>query len=107
MRLVYEVGKWMDPTDGAIIPHLADKATDAVADTVADSILATMGNVLQQVAQWLLHNGIPLAAEGTMIWGLICFLVACSGSGKWLERGTRAVLMSILLGVSRLVVSVP
>ena len=101
MRFVYHAGRW-DPTDGAIIPFIIDKTKDAAADAV----MSTISHVLQSIGQWLLHNGIPLAAEGLLLWGLICYLIACSGAGKWLERGTRAVLFSVLLGVSHIVTSV-
>lgn len=103
MRLVMQTGKWMDPTDGAIVPEILKRGSEVAGDAVQESIGHFVTTAIQHGALWLKSNGIPIATEGLLIWGLVCYLVACSGSGKWLERGTRALLMSVLLGVARIV----
>ncbi|WP_438449475.1 hypothetical protein [Gorillibacterium sp. sgz5001074] len=90
-------------TDGAIVPELLKRGSEAAGDVVQDTIGQLVITWIQHGTAWLKINGIPIAAEAALLWGLICFLVACSGSGKWLEKGTRAVLMSILLAAARLV----
>jgi hypothetical protein len=41
-------------------------------------------------------------AEGTLVWGMICILIAISGTGRWMERGVKSLLLSVLLGVAKL-----
>jgi hypothetical protein len=53
----------------------------------------------EYIVQWLLEKGIPVAAEFLLVWGLGCMLIACTGSGKWLERGAKSIIIAVLLGV--------
>lgn len=90
MRFVNINGNW-NPMDGAIIPFIVEKGTEVAKSTAADYV--------QIGAQWLVANGIPIVSEILLVWGLACFLIACSGSGKWLERGAKSVIFSAILAV--------
>lgn len=83
------------PTDGALIPHILDKGQEVVEQTAGDMIL----HVVSNVAIWLTHYGVPLAAEAALLWGCICLVAAIAGSGKWMERGVKSLLASVMLGV--------
>jgi hypothetical protein len=96
MRFILTAGTW-NPTDGAIIPNLIEKGTEALQESVTNIIL----HFIHEGAIWLAQNGLPLVAEMALIYGMACLLIGCTGSGKWIERGVKSVLVSIMIGVVR------
>jgi hypothetical protein len=92
MRFVL-TSQGMEPQESAIIPRYIERvASDKIAQ------------ITDAVTHWLVTDGITLVAEFALVWGMICFLVAVTGSGQWIERGAKAVLLSVALGVVRYVV---
>lgn len=81
----------LEPTDGAIIPGLVEQAHSITGDVVL--------RIINSAAVWFVYNGIPIIAEGLLIWAMICLLIGITGHGKWIEKGARFFLFSILLGV--------
>jgi hypothetical protein len=73
---------------------LVDKVNESVNEIALQTIKGTLS--------WIAENGIPLMAEGTLVWGMICILIAISGTGRWMERGVKSLLLSVLLGVAKL-----
>lgn len=100
MRFVFDAGAW-NPRDGAIIPEIIKQGADAATETVLNGVSAVLLNWIHAGGQWLVVNGIPLSIEVSLIWGMACLLIGCTGSGKWVERGVKAMLISIMLGVAR------
>jgi hypothetical protein len=90
MRFLNVNGIW-NPMDGAIVPFIVEKGAEVAKETAVDYV--------HVVAQWLVTNGVPIATEILLLWGLACFLIACSGSGKWLERGAKSIIFSTILAV--------
>jgi hypothetical protein len=72
---------------------IADKVSESVNEIAVSTIQATFG--------WIAENGIPLIAEGALVWGMVCILIAISGTGRWMERGVKSLLLSVLLGVAK------
>lgn len=83
------------PTDGALIPHLLEKGQEAAQETAADLTL----HFIHSAGVWLAQFGVPLAAEAALLWGCMCLLVSITGSGKWMERGVKSLLASLMLGM--------
>lgn len=81
----------MGPTTGAIVPTAMEQMFDH-----------WMNHILITGAHWFVQSGIPICIEGLLIWGMICLLIAITGSGKWLERGVKSILFSVLLGAVRI-----
>lgn len=88
--MVFYEGAWTQaaPTDGAIVPHLIESSTTAVVNLVIQGLL-----------NWIATSGLKLAYELLLVWGLACLLLACSGSSKWLERGAKSLVLSLVVGV--------
>jgi hypothetical protein len=84
-------------TPDAVIPWVIEKGVEAAKDTVTDVIL----HMIHDSSIWLAVNGLPIFAELALIWGMACFLIGCTGSGKWIERGVKSVLLSVMIGVAR------
>jgi len=78
----------LDPTRGALIPELTKRAIDKTAVNIVDA-----------VSRWLAESAIPLTSELALVWGIICFAAACTGSARWFERGAKSVILSIALKV--------
>jgi hypothetical protein len=87
----------MEPTDGAIIPHLLGEAGDSAKQAISDTITYYVHLTLD----WLATDGITLLSELTLLWGMACFLVAITGTHGWMARGAKAVTVSVMLGVVR------
>ena len=83
MKLVLTTNGWV-----------VDKVNESVNNIAIETIKSTFA--------WIAENGIPLIAEGALVWGMICILIAISGTGHWMERGVKALLLSVLLGVAKL-----
>lgn len=96
MRFVFDGGRW-NPTDGALVPHLIHEGKERVKDMISEIILSW----IHDIGVWLGHNGIPLASELLLLWGMACYLMAITGTGKWLEKGTKAIIISVMLGLVR------
>lgn len=96
MRFIFD-GKVWAPTDGAIVPSIIDKGADAVKEAATNVILG----YIHDLGIWLSTYGLSIAAELALIWGLVCVMMAITGTGKWLERGAKSLLISIMLGVVR------
>lgn len=92
-----------NPTDGAIVPHVIEEGTKAVGEAVNKSISDQIAQLVAAGAHWLATDGLTLATEVSLVFGMGCFLIAITGSGKWLERGTKYVLLSVCLGVVRVI----
>jgi hypothetical protein len=75
---------------------IADKVSESVNEVAVETIKASFA--------WLAENAIPLVAEAALVWGMICILIAISGTGRWMERGVKALLLSLLLGVAKLAI---
>lgn len=85
----------LDPTKGALIPYIIEKGQEAAQDVAANIVL----HYIHTVGVWLSQFGVPLAAEGALIWGCVCLLISITGSGKWLERGVKSLIACLLLGM--------
>lgn len=85
------------PTDGAIVPELLN----AGKEKAAEAFNAWLLEKLHTCGDWLATSGLPMIAEFVMLWGLICLVMGITGSGKWMERGVKSVLISIFLGLVR------
>ena len=75
-----------------------------IADKVSDSVNEIAVETIKSTFAWLADNGIPLVAEAALVWGMICIVIAISGTGRWMERGVKALLLSLLLGVAKLAI---
>jgi hypothetical protein len=96
MRFVFSAGAW-SPTDGAIIPELLGKAAESAQDAATNAILSS----LHDWGVWFGINGLPIITEMAIIWGMACFLIGCTGSGKWVERGAKSMLIALMFGVAK------
>jgi hypothetical protein len=99
-------GKILNPTDGALIPFLLDQAgitnpTDgAIIPYIAKQTLTEIFlSYLHDFGNWLITDGVIIGAHFAGIWGMICLLVAISGQGKWMERGVKSYILSLMLGL--------
>lgn len=68
------------------------------------TILPWIGNqvflsYLHDILQWISTDGVMLAAHFAGIWGMICLFISITGSAKWMERGVKSSLLSLMLGL--------
>lgn len=85
----------LEPTDGAIAPFIGEKIGDAASDVAGTIFL----NIVHGFGAFLVDKGLPILAEGCFVFSLFCFLMAIAGTGKWMERGVKSILASVMIGV--------
>lgn len=93
MRFVYEGAKWVEPNGHAGV--VTELAKHAFNEWLNQWLLEKISNI----GSWLVTSGMPLLSELFLVWGMACLCISISGSGKWLERGVKSVLISIGLGL--------
>lgn len=96
MRLTFDGLRW-NPTDGALIPHIADKGKEMAKDAISEIILSW----IHDIGVWLGTHGLALASEMLFTWSMVCFLFAIMQPGKWMERGAKSILLAAMLGVAK------
>jgi hypothetical protein len=84
-------------TPDAVIPWIVKKGVETAKESTTDIFL----NFIHDSGIWLALQGLPIIAEMTLIWGMACFLIGCTGSSRWIERGVKSVLFSVMVGVAR------
>lgn len=89
MRFVFNGSEWIDPSEG-IITHL-----------IKEEVKEVMLQKVSEWCSWFVTTGTPILAEVCLVWGMACLMVSITGSGKWLERGCKSVLLSLMLGMVR------
>lgn len=100
MRIILN-GLLLDPTDGAIIPEIAKRGAEQVTDQVLSGVTDGIIHWMHDGGIWFMTQGIPILAELTLLATLVCYLVATSGKGKWIERGAKMMILSMMLNLSR------
>lgn len=95
-------GEWSEKiVDFLTVPPEHAGIVSEMAGDVAQDVLSEMViNTIVAMGQWLATKGLFLLAEGLFLYALFCFLCAISGTGKWIERGVKASLASVLVGVA-------
>jgi hypothetical protein len=91
----------LDPTEGALVPELLRQGADGAAQTAIENLLsgAAIGAI-----HWATTTGLVLLSHVSLVVGMACFLAAIAGKGPWLERGLKAVLVSVLAGVGHVTI---
>lgn len=73
-----------------------DPLSDAAGDAIGNFVLWG----IKSFVTWFVNNGFPVCAELALVWAMVCFLVAITGHGKWLERGAKWMIGSVLFAVA-------
>lgn len=91
---VYLAGKLLaDPLTDYVVKEGSKYAFDAAAKVFMQFI--------HDLGVWLGTHGLMIGSEFFLIWGMICIMMAITGTGKWLERGAKSLVISVLIGAVR------